>query len=494
VAAALSVVPAVSFAAPAHPLKAGTPAEIYPVPPGGVFTFSGRGFGHGHGMSQWGAYGAAKMDHLSSNQILHFYYPHTTLATRSTARTVRVLLTAANAPALGYLQVDPSPGLTVTPTGGAARTLPAKTSATKKAKAHPITAWRLRDSGAVVHLRDEAAGRWHMFAAVGSGASLSDTAGEIRVVEPGGGVTYRGAMVGELESGSLEAVDDVNLEQYLYSVVPAEMSSSWTSAALEAQAVAARTYARRGLNSPKASWFDIYGDTRDQAYAGVGRETTRTTRAVNSTAGETIVDSAGHAILAQYSAANGGWTVSGGEPYLPAKADPYDGAVPNDAHAWTTSVAASSLESAYPQVGTLREIKITGRDGDGVWGGRVTTLDLVGSSAIVPLTGVDLQFALGLRSPWFRPTPTPAAPSGLTVTSARKRVTATWKRPAHVTGEAPITGYRLSVGTSTKTVGPSLLSASIGKLAAGTYPVSVVALSAAGPGPASGSVKVKVKS
>jgi stage II sporulation protein D len=493
--AALSVVPAgAGFAGATHAAKADTTAEIYPVPPSGVFTFAGRGFGHGHGMSQWGAYGAAKVGHLSANQILHFYYPHTTLATRSTARSIRVLLTATNAPTLGYLQVDPSAGLTVTPKGGSAKALPTKTSASAKAKSMPITAWRLRKSGSVVHLRDEAHGKWHLFATVGSGASISDSAAKVRVVEPGGVVTYRGAMVGELESGSLEAINVVNLEQYLYSVVPAEMSSSWTSAALEAQAVAARTYARRGLNSPKASWFDVYGDTRDQAYLGLGDETAQTTRAVTSTAGETIVDTSGHAILAQYSAANGGWTASGGESYLPAKADPYDGAVPNDAHAWTTSVAASSLQAAYPQLGTLREIKITGRDGDGVWGGRVTTLDLVGSRATVPLSGTDLQFALGLRSPWFRPTPTPAAPTGVTATVTAKRVTATWKAPAHVSGEAPITGYRLSVGSSTKNVGPSVRSASIGKLSAGTYSVSVVAVSSAGPGPASAAVKVKVTS
>jgi len=67
------------------------------VPPGGGYTIHGLGFGHGHGMSQWGAYGAAKVGQLSANQILHFYYPHTFLATRSTKRQIRVLLSVVAA-------------------------------------------------------------------------------------------------------------------------------------------------------------------------------------------------------------------------------------------------------------------------------------------------------------------------------------------------------------------------------------------------------------
>jgi stage II sporulation protein D len=484
VVAGLALVPAAQRAHAAQlGHAAGTAArdDIYPVPPGGVYTFDGRGFGHGHGMSQWGAYGAAKVDHLSANEILQFYYSHTTLATRSTARTIRVLLTAADAPDRGYLQVDPAAGLAVTVGGGKPKVLPAKTAA-----AQPITGWRLRRSDAVVRLRDLAAGKWHKFRAVGTGATFTDTASEIPVVESGRVATYRGSMVGELESGALEAVNVVNLELYLRAVVPAEMSSSWSAAALQAQAVAARTYARRGLNNPKASWYDVDGDPRDQAYGGVGVEAKRSTEAVEATAGEIIVDSSKRAILAQYASADGGWTVSGGEPYLPAKRDPYDGAVPNSSHAWTTSISAGSIAAAYPQLGALKDIEITGRDGDGLWGGRVTALTLRGSRTSVALTGSDLQFALGLRSPWFRPVPTPAAPSALAASPAGKAVTATWKRPVPVRGAARVTGYRftLSPGKHHQTLAASVLTASVRRLPAGTYTVTVVALSQAGAGPA----------
>jgi SpoIID/LytB domain protein len=336
-----------------------------------------------------------------------------------------------------------------------------------------------------VDLRDLASGKWHKFEAVGAGATFADPAGELAVGEPAGVVRYRGTVTGELESGSLEAVNVVNLELYLRGVVPAEMSSSWASAALQAQAVAARTYARRGMHDPKTSWFDVFGDSRDQAYSGIGVEAERSTRAIEATAGEVIVDSTNRAIFAQYAAADGGWTVSGGEPYLPAKRDPYDGALPNSSHAWTTSVPASRIVAAYPKLGSLSGIEITGRDGDGRWGGRVTTLTLVGTKASIPLSGSDLQFALGLRSPWFRPLPTPAAPSSLAGSAGGKTVTVAWKAPVSVKGAAAVTGYRfrLSPGAHHQTLGATTLTASVAKLAPATYTVTVVALSKAGPGP-----------
>jgi stage II sporulation protein D len=466
---------------PRSALAAGgaTRDEVYPVPPSGVFTVHGRGFGHGRGMSQWGAYGAAKQDGLSANQILHFYYPHTTLATRSTTRTIRVLLSAADAPRRGYVHVNPAAGLTVTPADGAALTLPTET-----AKQQTITGWRLQRNAAVVNLREQVGGSWHTKAAVGTGATFS-AAGAIPVVEPGRVVSYWGAVTGEIESGAMEAVNVVNIELYLRSVVPSEMSPSWPAAALAAQAIAARTYATRERDHPKASWFDLYGDTRDQAYGGLAVESASTTKAIEATAGEVIVDTSGRAILAQYASADGGWTVSGGVSYLPAKPDPYDGAIANTAHAWTASVSARTLESAYPQLGTLKDLEIIGRDGNGLWGGRVTSVTLVGTKSSANVSGPDLQSAIGLRSYWFRPEPLPAAPAGFKATVSGRTVTATWKPPASVKGAAAVTGYRLTLspGGYRQKLASSARTASVSKLPAGTYTVAIVALSDAGPGP-----------
>jgi stage II sporulation protein D len=470
--------------ASAAPVKAAVAApEVYPVPPSGSFTLHGRGYGHGHGMSQWGAYGAAKVDKLSANQILHFYYPHTTLATRSTSKAIRVLITAAAAPSRGYLDVLPAPGLAVTQAAGKPSVLPSQTPG-----GLAITGWRLRapseTAPQVLALREQVSGKWRAARSVGPAVTFTDPTAEITVDEPAGPVTYRGHLAGELQSGSLEAVNTVNLELYLRSVVPAEMSSTWTSAALQAQAVAARTYATRGSANPKASWFDVFGDTRDQAYGGVGYEATRSTKAINANAGEVIVDATGKAILAQYAAADGGWTVSGGVPYLPAKADPYDGLVPNPSHAWTTSLTAAAIESAYPALGTLRNLTITGRDGNGVWGGRVTSLDLVGSKSTVSLSGTDLRVEFGLRSEWFRPIPPPGPPTSLQVSAAPSKLTVRWKRPTPVAGASPVTAYvvRASPGSHVLTVAATARTATISGLGTGTYTVGVRAKSAVGTG------------
>jgi SpoIID/LytB domain protein len=470
---AVGVAPAAGASSPAF-------HEVYPVPPSGTYTFHGHGYGHGHGMSQWGAYGAAKVAHLSTNQILHFYYPNTTLATRSTTRLIRVLVSAANVPARGYLQLNPAAGLSVTPIDGTTTVLPTTNKAGK-----PVKGWRLAKSGATVRLLERAAGTWTATSSLGSGAIVTDTAEQIPVVEPGGVVSYRGAMTAEIESNALEAVNTVSVEQYLQSVVPAEMPSSWTEAALESQAVAARTYAWHAMRHPKASWYDIDGDTRDQAYGGVGIETDRTTHAIAATAGEVIVDHARSVVLAQYSASDGGWTVSGGTNYLPSKADPYDGMVPNSAHAWTRLVTAARLASAFPAVGTLTGIVVTGRDGDGSWGGRVSTLTLDGSKNNVVVSGTDLQAALGLPSSWFRPTPTPAAPTALKVKASGSTLQVSWGPPARVRGAARVSGFRLMLGPGTRqrTYGAKTSAQVLSHVGKGSHTVQVVALSAAGAGP-----------
>src|SRR5947209_7771494 len=105
-AAALALsglVVALGGAAAASPISV---HEVYPVPPNGVFTLDGHGYGHGHGMSQFGAYGAAEKG-LTYQQIVAFYYPHTTLVTRSN-RTVRVLVSAAQRAAL---TIEPRSGV-----------------------------------------------------------------------------------------------------------------------------------------------------------------------------------------------------------------------------------------------------------------------------------------------------------------------------------------------------------------------------------------------
>ena len=466
----------------AAPATAQPHAEVYPGPPGKVFTFDGRGYGHGHGMSQWGAYGAVRARHRSADQVLRFYYPHTSQRTFSTTHKIHVLVSAVGARARGYLEVEPAAGLTVKPKGASPVSLPKKT-----ANHHRITAWRLQHDRKHIALRAQAHRHWHTLQSVGRKATFTDATQTITVDQQyGGAVAYRGEFVAELESGNFEAVNALPIERYLRGVVAAEMPASWPHEALQAQAVASRSYAWYEMRHPKASWFDVFGDTRDQAYGGVAAENVRTNRAIKATAGQVLVDSGRQPIFAQFASSDGGWTVAGSQSYLPAEHDPFDGAVPNPEHSWTTTVSAAAIQAAYPSVGKLHDLTITRRDGNGAWGGRVLELALHGTGGTVAVTGSSLQFALGLRSPWFRPVPPPSAPRKLTVDVAHRVLTVGWRAPHSVKGAAAVSGYRVTISPDGrhKTVSSSARRASFRRLAAGTHTVTVTARSSAGSGQA----------
>jgi SpoIID/LytB domain protein len=348
-------------------------------------------------------------------------------------------------------------------------------------------------------LRAHTANGWDVVAPdLGDKATVSDPDAVIAVIEPSGSqsktIRYRGQLVVQVQSGALQVVDTVLVESYLRSVVPSEMPRTWTAAALQAQAVAARTYTWRAIGAPKAPWYDIVGDTRDQAYPGLGSEAAKTDKAIHATAGEVIVDPGGAVIFSQYFAADGGWTVSGGQPYLPAKRDPYDGKLPNGSHSWTTKIAATAIASAFPSVGEVQQLVITGRDGRGAWGGRVTSLSVVGTDGTKSLSGTAFQSAFALRSSWFRPMPSPGAPRTVAAVASDHTVTVTWKPPKPKSGAAAVTGYRvrLSPGRHVAKPDATTLTASFTDVKAGSYTVTVSAKSAAGRGP-SGTDTVTVK-
>jgi peptidoglycan hydrolase-like amidase len=102
----------------------------------------------------------------------------------------------------------------------------------------------------------------------------------------------------------------------------------------------------------------------------------------------------------QFASSSGGWTSAGSVPYLPAKADPYDGWSGNPVHSWSTTIDDATIESAWSAVGNLTRIAVTDRDGNGQWGGRLVSVTLTGSSGKVVVSGDTFRSALGLRSTW----------------------------------------------------------------------------------------------
>jgi SpoIID/LytB domain protein len=344
---------------------------------------------------------------------------------------------------------------------------------------------------------------WKRIPAKSCGAAWADPInGDIRLEGPrltrlirsgGGSTRYRGALVAAFTGSRIFVVNDVLLESYLRSVVPSEMPSSWAPAALQAQTVAARSYASYGIAHPKNKpYYDVYDDTRDQMYTGVGSEIESTDAAVSATqdvergVAFRLDDADGRAAFTQFSSSSGGWTVSGGQPYLPAKADPYDG-VPKlswSPHAWRTTLSASRIESAYGgQLGRLRSVEVTDRDGNGDWGGRIKSLTLHGSAGDVQVSGATFRYTFGLRSEWFRIVLPPLAPTHVIARRAGTSATVFWQPPADDDRAAP-TGYRVVArpGGKTVTVGRDARSATVGGLAAGTrYTLSVSATSGVGP-------------
>jgi SpoIID/LytB domain protein len=259
-------------------------------------------------------------------------------------------------------------------------------------------------------------------------SASADFADLAAVCEPSGRVrSYRGAIRAiNGTAGENRTVNEVPLEQYLRPVVANEMSASWAaagSAALQAQAVAARSY---GLAEnrysyaktcdlvcqyyPGAAWRQGVGATYnryEQPAVDVNVQATAgTVRRVGSTSGAVA--------YTMFSASSGGWTAATTLPF-PAVEDLGDATPGNPNHTWQTTVAAAAIHAKWPTIGNFTGITITGRSGQGDWGGRVTTMAVNGDAGSVAITGDAFRSGLGLKSNWFAvrgTVPTAVPPSG----------------------------------------------------------------------------------
>ena len=377
--AVLAAGPALGLDSTTSPATAAsTTGNVTTSPAKAVLVLDGHGWGHGLGMSQWGAYGYAKHG-WSYARILAHYYPGTTLGPAKTG-TVRVLLGSAKKAALSS-----TVPWTVTDSTG------------RRVKLDP---------GAVVLDRTLVlAGRPALqppYTFAGAGPLSVN------------GAPYRGKLTVSLAGKLVQVIDVVALEQYLEGVVPAEVPSDWPPAALEAQAVAARSYALANL--AKGRPFDLYGDTRSQAYGGITAESPATSAAVAATKGRVVLY-AGAVADTLFFSTSGGRTVSALEatgtavPYLSSVADPYDALSPY--HDWgplvmDTAKVAKRLKLPAPIVDVQTQLGPSGR---------VRSVTVVsGDDSQATLTGDQVRDALGLRSTWFTPALLELLPPARTMT------------------------------------------------------------------------------
>jgi stage II sporulation protein D len=414
--------------------------EDFVRPAGGVFHVEGHGWGHGRGMSQWGAQGAG-ITGVGYRKILATYYPYTAIGT--IGGRMRVRMTAD----IGRdVVVRPVAGLTV------------RDVATKASYRLPTVAgttrWRLVVSadGMRVQRYD---GRWRTWAAgtktVFTGPLQFQGAPVLRLYLPDRSARDVRGVLRAVRTGATSAatVNDLTMEQYLLGVVPRESPSWFHPEALKAQAVAARSYSgyKRDHVRAGAKW-DICDTVMCQVYGGVRLirangtvvqlEQRSTNAAVAATKGE-VRTYGGRSIFAEFSSSSGGWSKASDKfRYLAARPDPYDGLDKrNTSHHWRGQISVAQLERAFPRVGSLRRLRITRRDGNGEWGGRVTQVILEGVNRTGHATAVTTDGSgffhanqwpgsrTGLRGRWFRIIPVPYA----SVVSATKSPVVLVKAP-----------------------------------------------------------------
>jgi stage II sporulation protein D len=355
----------------------------------------GRGFGHGHGMSQHGAEGAARAG-LSAAEILDFYYPGTEAG--RVAGRISVLVSADTT---DDLVVRARPGLRVRDLG---------TGAVTPLDQDGAALWRIRQDRAgrarVAWLPAGAAdsGGWRKHSVLAGEGAFDARNAPVTLVLPGGVErSYRGRLHAAAPAPGSPARDTVNrlrLEDYLRGVVPLEMPALWSPAAVQAQSVAARTYAAYERAHPRARHHQVCDTTSCQVYGGADAEHPASDAAIRATKGQArTVD--GEPAFTQFSASSGGWTSQGSVDYLVAQEDPYDGYAGNTVHSWSVTVTDDRIEATWPKVGDLRSVEVLSRDGNGQWGGRVRSLRLTGTGGSVTVTGDAFRFGLGLRSTWL---------------------------------------------------------------------------------------------
>jgi len=185
-----------------------------------------------------------------------------------------------------------------------------------------------------------------------------------------GNYVYRGVMEFRLAGGRIQAINVINLEHYLYGVVPLEMTHTFHIEALRAQAVAARTYAMHSVGRSRhpGTGFSICDTTCCQAYMGVTREQATTTQAVRDTAGLMMFAPGGTApLFTPYFSSSGGSTDNNENvwvdnlPHLRGVWDSYEAnpRIWTRTYTWAQLTAAVNAEAGAPNIGTVTGLSIS---------------------------------------------------------------------------------------------------------------------------------------
>lgn len=331
-----------------------------------AWVVKGGGFGHGVGLSAYGAYGYG-LHGYGYRQILRHYFRGIQVTTLKQAPIVRVLLTISPGD-VGFSHA----------TAACGREL------------DPRRSYRAHRHGGSVRLLS---GSGRMLARCGERLH-ADSRGKLQIAGVG---VYRGALevvATESQAGSLNVINALNVNNYVRGSVPAEVPPEWPMATLRTFAVAARSIALS--TDVGGNGFGLYSDTRTQNYGGVAVESPRTDNAVRTTLNQ-VVTYGGEVAQTTYFSASGGRTES---HFLGAPAPPYDQSVPDPydyyspLHSWTFRFTEAEIDSRLKGYldGRLREIVVSSRGRSG----RVNYARLIGTGGTTTIRGDTLAEALGL--------------------------------------------------------------------------------------------------
>ncbi|HUB73927.1 MAG TPA: SpoIID/LytB domain-containing protein [Solirubrobacteraceae bacterium] len=216
---------------------------------------------------------------------------------------------------------------------------------------------------------------------------------------------YTGTALGQAPAGFVVKVLEgsrvvgVPLERYVRGVVSAEMPASWPLEALEAQAIASRTFALTADAGGRR--FDVYADTRSQVYEGAAAETAATNAAVADTAGQ-VVTYEGRPAITYYFASSGGMTEDDENSFAGSPPQPWLRGVPDayetKASSWKVKISFASAAARLRGLvkGSLRGIEVLQRGASP----RIVSAEVLGSGGDVQVSGPELEARLGLQSAW----------------------------------------------------------------------------------------------
>ena len=374
---------------------------------GRTVQISGRGWGHGRGMGQWGAYGYANDQGWSSAQILDHFYGGTTAGPAPTPGVV--------SPSAVRVELRFMLGQIATVALGQGSIVLRADDGTELGR---FGAGALRLVWSNDHYEVQTApgcsGPWAAGAAslaprttVRITAESTGTGSQrlLQACGPSQTTWYEGELWAVVAANATRTLNVVPVEQYLRGVVPNEMPSAWPSAALEAQAVAARSYVLAGDNR-QLPYADTCDSTLCQVYDGVftnrggtlrASTAARADAAIAATTGTVRLAGNGSVARTEFSSSTGGWTAGGA---FPAVQDTGDGTAANPHKSWTVTIDLTAVEAAYNR-GKITAITVTARNGLGADGGRATQVQLQFERGTVTDSGANVRSLLGLKSDWF---------------------------------------------------------------------------------------------